>query len=561
LAKMPIIIRLYLRVLFNMLQSLKKQSRLKISFVFLSSFIFLVAEFIISYHAFMFIRDFPGVGSILTERLMYLFYFILLLMLIFSNAIVAYSTVFRSRDTTLLFTWPILPETIFRYKFLQSAILSSWAFLVLLIPFMVSFGIANRADIAFYPAIMLLFIPFLIIAGVLGSIITIFFLKLRPLERLRWMPLFIILTIGIFLIYIIQKRIRMQESGQTIEIFILNKLVPNIKLSHSPFWPSYWTAEGILKAARTGFKDMFFYFLVSLSTALLFIEILISIGRRFYFDVWVDLYSRTKGSIFSLQKYIIDRLRPLFFVFGSGFCGLIIKDIKLFFRDASQWSQFLIFFGILGAYFLNIRNFSYHMLEGFWKNMCAFLNLSAVLLTLGSLNTRFLFPQMSLEGNKYWIIGMSPLGLKRVLYQKFWVGVIVSLFITETLIIVSSRMLGLSGLMTIGSVWTVFVMNFALVGLSIGFGGMYPDLRSDNPTSIVSGFGGTLTLILNIGCVLIAVVLLAFPFQLFLKGWISSYADLKKATLVSIGLITVLSLSMCILPLLYGAKALEKMEF
>ena len=38
---------------------------------------------------------------------------------------------------------------------------------------------------------------------------------------------------------------------------------------------------------------------------------------------------------------------------------MIVKDLRLFRRDPMQWSQFLIFLGLLALYFLNIRRFTY----------------------------------------------------------------------------------------------------------------------------------------------------------------------------------------------------------
>jgi ABC-2 type transport system permease protein len=285
------------------------------------------------------------------------------------------------------------------------------------------------------------------------------------------------------------------------------------------------------------------------------------IAYRFYLDSWVEMRSQAREKLFVLHKGVIERLRPLFCLFGRDICGLITKDMKLFWRDISQWLQFLIFFGILGVYFLNIRNFSYNMLQPFWKNICVFLNLTATLLTLGSLSTRFIFPQISLEGNKFWIIGLAPIGLKKVLYQKFWMSVIISLVITEILIITSNRMLGVSGIMMSASLWTVFIMSFALVGLSVGLGASFPDFKSENPARIVSGFGGTLTLILSIGSILITMGLLIFPFQLFLKGHISTYLDLKKAVFISMGLVSLVGLGLCLAPLLYGERKLAAAEF
>ena len=551
----------WINILCNNIAGLRKQSLLKIAFIFLCSVLFLAAEFFVCYRAFLFIKNFPGVGSLLSERLMFLFYFALFLMLIFSNAVITYSTMYCARDVGLLFAYPIKAVSIFKVKFVESIIFSSWAFLVLLTPFMISFGMANESKPAFYLGLILFFIPFLIIACSIGSGFTMLLVSIMPGKKLKWVIVFIGI-IAMLSIILLMKRVRFIDASQSLEVFVLSNLMPNIRMSHSPFLPNYWMVEGMLKISRNEFKDAIFYFLLLLSSSLFFMDILMNLANTFYLDSWLKMHSQVREKIYMLNRGIIERLRGFFRIFGTDICGLIAKDMKLFWRDASQWIQFVVFFGLLGVYFLNIRNFPYYnTLKPFWKNICAFLNLSATLLTLGSLSTRFIFPQISLEGNKFWIIGLAPIGLKKVLRQKFWTSALISLFITETLIIVSNRMLDISGLMMWASLWVVFIMNFALIGLGVGLGAAFPDFKSENPARIVSGFGGTLTLMLNIGFILLAVILLVLPFQLFFKGYIGVYADFRNTVLVSLGLISLIGAGLCIGSLFYGEKRLAMTEF
>ena len=53
-------------------------------------------------------------------------------------------------------------------------------------------------------------------------------------------------------------------------------------------------------------------------------------------------------------------------------------------------------------------------------------------------------------------------------------------------------------------------MTFALNGLAIGLGVLYPNLKEANPGKIVSGFGGTLCLVLSFLYILASVLLLVF---------------------------------------------------
>jgi len=54
----------------------------------------------------------------------------------------------------------------------------------------------------------------------------------------------------------------------------------------------------------------------------------------------------------------------------------------------------------------------------------------------------------------------------------------------------------------------IAVMTFALNGLAIGLGVLYPNLKEANPGKIVSGFGGTLCLVLSFLYILACVLLL-----------------------------------------------------
>ena len=77
----------------------------------------------------------------------------------------------------------------------------------------------------------------------------------------------------------------------------------------------------------------------------------------------------------------IASLKALLFPFPQPLQLLLIKDWRLLRRDPVQWSQFLIFFGLLGLYFLNVDRFNNpHSDIGYitWINMVSFLNLAVV---------------------------------------------------------------------------------------------------------------------------------------------------------------------------------------
>src|SRR5262249_34584743 len=150
--------------------------------------------------------------------------------------------------------------------------------------------------------------------------------------------------------------------------------------------------------------------------------------------------------------------------------ALLVKDARMFWRDTTQWGQSVMLFGLLGVYIINLRHFTQQLSSPFWINLVAYLNLSACALNLATLTTRFVYPQFSLEGRRLWIIGMAPLGLKRVVKIKYWLASAASLAVTLTLITLSCHLLKMSWDQIAFFSSIITVMTFSLTGLSVGLG-------------------------------------------------------------------------------------------
>jgi ABC-2 type transport system permease protein len=189
--------------------------------------------------------------------------------------------------------------------------------------------------------------------------------------------------------------------------------------------------------------------------------------------------------------------------------ALVVKDTRVFWRDTTQWAQSLMLFGLLGVYIFNLRHFTQQLTNPFWIHLVSYLNLGACSLNLATLTTRFVFPQFSLEGKRMWIVGMSPLGIRRILQTKFWLAAVTSEIVTLGLIVLSCRMLQMPASKTLFFAAAITVMTFTLTGLAIGLGALYPNFKEENPSRIVSGFGGTFCLVLSFLYILGSVILLA----------------------------------------------------
>jgi len=98
----------------------------------------------------------------------------------------------------------------------------------------------------------------------------------------------------------------------------------------------------------------------------------------------------------------------------------------------------------------------------------------------------------------------------------------------------------------------VTLMTFALNGLAIGLGVLYPNLKESNPNKIVSGFGGTLCFVLSSFYILASVLLLMFG-----AGGLRLHAGWAME---GIGGFVLLSFCIGWLPMKFGLQRLKNFE-
>jgi ABC-2 type transport system permease protein len=235
--------------------------------------------------------------------------------------------------------------------------------------------------------------------------------------------------------------------------------------------------------------------------------------------------------------------------------ALVVKDTRMFWRDTTQWAQSLVLFGLLGVYILNLRHFAQQLGNPFWTHLVSYLNLGACSLNLATLTTRFVYPQFSLEGRRLWIVGLAPLGLDRVVKTKFWLAACLSLSVTLGLILLSCHMLEMEWHRTLRFALSVTFMTFTLTGLAVGLGVLYPNFKEDNPSKIVSGFGGTFCLVLSFLYILASVILLALA-----TPWKLSPALPDGRVAACLAGFAVLSLVLGVLPLRLALRRLRSFE-
>jgi len=472
---------------------------------------YLTLSFLLFHRGLHFLNNFPALGEILTERLFFLLFVFLLILLFFSNLVVGYANFFRNRETSYLTSLPISSQTIFRWKSIESAVLASWAFLFLLSPLLAAYGLTRGAPWHFYPVTVVALGLFIVLPGVAGSWAAL--ALARYLDRRAFQVLALGATVIILPLLAVWFRPEtLTDTSADVRVLAtLDKLLMRTHFSEWPWLPSFWLSTSVLQWAEGAQTAAVFFLLVLFSHALFFGYLSFTrTGKLFYesFSIvqsrqsifvrwgWFHRWRRRRAE-FDYAAGPLERTARFLHRGPADVRALLVKDARMFWRDTTQWGQTLVLFGLLAVYIINLRHFSLQLTNPFWMHLVCYLNLGACALNLATLTTRFVFPQFSLEGKRLWIVGLAPMGLTRVLRAKFWLASRAALCVALGLIWISCRMLQ----MPLGHILylelIISFMSFTLTALAMGLGVLFPNFREDNPTKIVSGFGGTLCLVLS----------------------------------------------------------------
>ncbi len=506
--------------------SLRQQSRLMVTVIALFVACYWVAGYALFFYGFNFLSTVAGLGAVLLDRMLYLFFAFLFMMLVFSNMIIGYSSLFKSQETQWMLTLPVRHVDVFCWKLAETTVLASWAFLFLSAPMILAYGAARQVTMWFYIKLGLLYLPFIVIPAALGALVILIVNRYLHRRVFKW-ALFITGSAAILWSIVFLKPMEVAGLQETQAVSVLNRLLHNSRVTLQPMLPSYWVASGMIAWGEGGGLRGMLFFLVLLSNAMMATLVCVTASGHLFYDGWSRNHSQgtislsppagrtVRGERRNILESFLDWLPGL----STTARALVAKDVRVFWRDTSQWSQFVIFFGLLGLYVLNLRNVAYDWNSSYWANFVSFLNLGASSMTLATLTTRFVFPQFSLEGKRLWIVGMIPGGLRRILWQKFWLSSVCAFIVTLTLNIVSSCMLRLPGWMMTLFAGTVVMMSFGLCGIAVGIGALFPNFgrgstanrQDDNPARIVSGFGGTLCFVVSLAYIAVVITALVLP--------------------------------------------------
>jgi ABC-2 type transport system permease protein len=459
------------------------------------------------------LTDYAELGDYLLRIGLSWLFLTFLSFLAFSGVVTALSTFFLSDDLRLLLAAPVAPRRLFHARFLRTLGQASWMVVIFLVPLLLGLGMARCAPLSFYFTALLTIVPFAVIPVALGTAVTLLLVNVFPARRARdilmLMGLLFAASIVMLLRYIQPERLLRVESLPDITDFFATLQSPL-----APLLPSFWAGETLFASLQGG-RDLL-HGAALWTTAIGLTLVVRAAHERWHFTGFSNAQEGRKARFTRLRGLErLFRLLPLSVVRRH----LLLKDVKVFMRDVSQWSQLLLLLALVLVYLYNFRVLDLERIpymSGVIKNVYAFVNLAMAGFVMATVAVRFVFPAVSAEGAAFWIIRTAPISLSDFLWSKFWTGLVPVLVLSEGLTVAANQLLGVDPLLKAVTALAIVFMSFALVGLATGLGARYPRFAADNPSQVAGSYGGIAYMVIAVLFILIVIVLLGWPSSVYL---------------------------------------------
>lgn len=521
---------------------------------------FWAAVFGLFFRVLRYIQTTSEVGGPLAAKLLGIVLLAFASLLLLSNLITALSSFFLAKDLDLLVSSPVDWLRIYLAKLSETVLHSSWMVGLIAVPILTAYGMVFHGGPLFLLVSIGALVPYFVLPAVIGAALTLVLVNIFPARRTR--DLLGLVAIGAFGgLVLLFRLIRPEQLARPEGVRNLLDYLAVLQTPTSPFLPSEWATSMLMNWLNQIADPLPIVLLWTTAPAFVVLGAL--------------LHARLYPLGFSKAQEGAER-----FVRGRGWAGImtrlfrrmpaarrefVLKDLRVFFRDTTQWSQLILLAVLLVVYLFNIKSlplFSGERVSGFLMSLVVFLNLGLAGFVLAAVAARFVFPAVSLEGKQMWLLRSSPLDLQALLWSKYWTGTIPLLVLAVAITFSTNVLLQATPFMMWISLGTILLLTFAISALALGFGALYPRFDTENAAQIPTSFGGLVFMMSAIVLLGLVLVVESLTVLEYLRAQIQGREPEVDIWLVgSLVLVVVICLTATIVPIRLALKRLEAMEF
>lgn len=429
------------------------------------------------------------------------------------NMIVSFSTLYKSAEINFLFSKPISSESLFIVKFLDNFFYSSSTLFVFLIAGLSGYANYFQLPIYFYAwSFFVLIIPYVFTFALVGILTLFGFIKIADRFGVR-VTVFII-----GLLYLIALSLFFKFSSPLVLIEKVLPYYPNINIDLSfmfspylKYFPNFLLSDALFAFIRNDFQKLIVNSSFLILISLFVFTLAVYISNRFYYESFlkvIDLrLSKSTPNRIPL-KNIFDKKLWL----SSSSSSLIKKEIVLFVREPSQVIHFSVMMILIVLFISGIRSTQVIILKAASPELQTIIYMAIlvfILFMLIAFSLRFVFPMMSLEGENFWRIRSAPIDIKKLVFIKMLIALVINLFIGITLIIFSHSIL--HSILVTQALITFVIFSMTIVPLIFMMGSFFSNMKEKNPIRISSSQGATVSFLVSILYLTVVLGLMYYP--------------------------------------------------
>ena len=481
-------------------------------------------------------------------------------LLLLSNLVTALSAFFLAKDLDLLVSSPVDWLHLYLAKLGETLLHSSWMVALIAVPIFTAYGLVFDGGFLFPLVVIGALVPYFVLPSVVGSALTLALVNIFPARRTR--DLLSLIAIGaVGGLVLLFRLVRPERLSRPEGMRNLIDYLQGLQAPTSPFLPSEWASQMIMNWFQRTADPL--PVLLLWSTAAAFVVL----GAMLHGRLYHAGFSKAQEGA---ERFVRGRAwsgigARLFRSMPAARREFVLKDIRLFFRDTTQWSQLILLAVLLVVYVFNIKSlplFSGEKVPVFLVTLVVFLNLGLAGFVLAAIAARFVFPAVSLEGKQMWLLRSSPLDLRALLWSKYWTGTVPLLVLAVAITAGTNLLLQATPFMMVVSLGTIVLFTFALSALALCFGALYPRFDTENAAQIPTSFGGLVFMMSAVVLLGVVLVLEATPVLGYLRAQFAGEdATLGLGMVASLGGVVLLCGLCTVLPLRIGLRRMEAMEF
>jgi len=419
----------------------------------------------------------PELGEKILNMLIIYSYHGMFVLLLFTGLSLAIFTVFFGNDLGLLFSLPIEPNTLFRYKFLEALILNIRMSIIFLTPSIILLGLFYHASLLFY--LIAIFITFFMasIPGSLGIILSSLFVNRVSRAKMKNITAVAGSLLGVGIWAGINSTLGMldKDNGP-----VTADNIPSFGITSSPmikYLPSGWASKTAMSSAMGNWQEIILPLTLLTVSAVVLWYIAMRITRRHYRQGLVEDSGEASSVVRSASS-----------LGGSPLLAHVRRDLILLYRQPQVLIQILLMFIFMTLFpFIAGKN-----QPGMEKDFPLSIPVAIFALMFGSQFGSRIIP---LERQAFYRNFMIPGGARLVLLEKLLLGLGITLVCS--VIVGTAHFLG-------GKAekpdYIIYISEFAVVGFSFGLpiGLYFADFAWEHPKRMLKGGGSFIVVVVTL---------------------------------------------------------------